>query len=125
VKRYESPSVDPAETTRRVGWEVPKSQDMRRASLEQQSLHSRRSSNIPTCIVLPRSFITTYLLPFSKCIQHREEDEGGIRPGGFEPLLVFVVPFPPCSPVSGSLSVILADLLSREPLFPVDITPHL
>ena len=78
--------------------------------------------NIPIFIVLPRGFITTYLLPPSKCIQHREEDEGGIRPGGFEPLLVFAVPFLPCSPVSGSLSVILADLLPREPPFPVDLT---
>jgi len=33
VKRYESPSVHRAETTRRVGWEVPKSQDVRRVSL--------------------------------------------------------------------------------------------
>jgi len=69
--------------------------------------------------------MTIYLLPLPKCIQHGEKDEGGIRPGGFEPLLVFAAPFPPCSPVSGCPSVILADLLSREPLFPVDLTPHL
>ena len=80
---------------------------------------------MPIFIVLPRSFITTCFLPFTKCIQHTKEDEGGIRPGGFELLLVFAVPFPPCSPVSGCPSVILADLLSREPLFPVDLTPHL
>jgi len=81
--------------------------------------------NIPIYLVLPRSFITTCSLPLSKCIQHTNEDEGGIRPGGFEPLLVFAVPFLPCSLFSSSLSVILADLLSREPLFPVDLTPHL
>jgi len=78
--------------------------------------------NIPICIVLSRGFITLYLLPFSKCIQYKEKDKGGIRPGGFEPLLVFAVPFLPCSLVSGSLSVILAELLPREPPFPVDLT---
>ena len=78
---------------------------------------------MPIFIVLPRGFITTHFLPLSKCIQHTEEDEGGIRPRGFEPLLVFAVPFLPCSLVSGSLSVILADLLPREPPFPVDLSP--
>ena len=77
---------------------------------------------MPIFIVLPRGFITTHFLPLSKCIQHTEEDEGGIRPGGFEPLLVFAVPFLPCSLVSGSLTVILAELLPREPPFPVDLT---
>ena len=67
--------------------------------------------------------MTTHLLPLSKCIQHREEDESGIRPGGFELLLVFAVSFLPYSLVSGSLTVILAELLPREPPFPVDLTP--
>jgi len=79
--------------------------------------------NIPIFIVLPRGFITTHLLPLPKCIQHEEEGEGGIRPGGFEPLLVFAVPFPPCSPVSGSLSAILVAFFPREPPFPVDLSP--
>jgi len=61
---------------------------------------------MPIFKVLPRGFITTYLLPSLKRIQHDEEDEGGIRPGGFEPLLVFAVPFLSCISVSGCLSVI-------------------
>ena len=79
--------------------------------------------NIPINIVLPRTFITTYCVQLSKCIQHDLEDEGGIRPGGYEPPLVFAGLFLPCSLVSGRLSVILVRLLLREPLFQVDLPP--
>jgi hypothetical protein len=65
--------------------------------------------NMPIPKVLCRGFITNYFLQPSRRIQHSEEDEGGIRPGGFELLLVFVVPFPSCFHVSVSLTAILVD----------------
>jgi len=78
---------------------------------------------MPISIVLTRSFITIYPLPFSKCIQNTKKDEGGIRPGSFEPLLVLAVLIPSYSPVLDGLSMILAYSLLREPPFPVDLTP--
>jgi hypothetical protein len=66
--------------------------------------------NIPIYIVLPKNFITTCFLPFPKCVQHTKKDEGDIRPGGFEPLLVFAVSFLSCFAVLDRLSVILTNL---------------
>lgn len=74
-------------------------------------------------IVLSASFITTYFLPLFKCFQYGVEDENGIRPGGFELLLVFVPLYLPCFPVLDCLSVFLADPFLREPSLPVDLTP--
>ena len=77
VKRYESPSVDPAETTRRVGWQVPKSQDVRRVRPEQWSAHSRSSSKHTNLHSITWKFY--YYLPLTIPQVHSAQGEGRRR----------------------------------------------
>ena len=75
-------------------------------------------------IVLSRGFIIYPGQPLSKCIQHRGEDEGGIRLGRDELVLVLAVSLSLFSLILRLFSAVLLSHPFRLPRLHVELSPH-